>query len=385
MQIRDWWRSVSFSYVQLTVLPRLLLAGLASLPSVALAQVEQTVEQLPAFGDTKWNLFDVSWNAPMDTVSGITEWSRDINAVYGITTWISVFVFFAVSIPLIWTLVKFRRRQGDEVPPKQFHGNATLEVLWTALPVILLLFIAVPTWRILFKHADIPAGAMEVEVIGHQWWWEFRYPQNGNIVTANELHVPENTPIHFTLTSADVIHAFWVPQWGGKKDALPGHKNDLTITTPPLKNPNRKGGEMYQGQCVELCGSSHALMRFNAVVHTKSEFDSWIATANKPPVVETASQKAGEEVFAKCQACHTISGTTSEQIPGDKIGPNLSNFGNRKYLGAGTRMNTPENLAEWLRNPPAVKPGALMPNLGLTEEEIAQVSSYLRQATVKTY
>ena len=386
MQISDWWRSVfKDSQFKPAILTRSILAGLASISTAVFAQADQAQEQLPAFGNTKWNLFDVSWNAPMDTISGMTEWSKDINAVYSITTWLSALVFIAVSVPLIITLVKFRRKPGDETPPKQFHGSSTLEVLWTVIPVFLLLFIAVPTWRVLFKHAQVPPGAMEVEVIGHQWWWEFRYPQNGNVVTANELHVPENTAIHFTLTSNDVIHSFWVPRWGGKKDVLPGHKNDLVVTSPPLANPNKKGGEMYQGQCVELCGASHALMRFNAVVHTKAEFESWVKTANSPPVVETASQKAGEEVFARCQACHTIAGTPSEQIPGDKIGPNLSTFGNRKYLAAGTRMNTPENLAEWLRNPPSIKPGALMPNLGLTEEEIAQVSSYLRQATVKTY
>lgn len=386
MQISDWWRSVSKVFkLQSSAVTHSILAGLASMSTGVLAQAEQQQEQVPAFGDTKWNLFDISWNAPMNTVAGITEWSRDINDVYSMTTWISVLVFFAVSIPLIWVLIKFRQREGDNVPPKQFHGNSTLEVLWTAIPVVLLLFIAVPTWRVLFKHAKVPAGAMEVEVIGHQWWWEFRYPQNGNVITANELHVPENTPIHFVLSSNDVIHSFWIPKWGGKKDALPGHKNDIVITSPSLENPNKRGGEMYQGQCVELCGASHALMRFNAVVHSKAEFESWVKTANTPPTVETASQKAGEEVFARCQACHTIAGTPSEQIPGDKIGPNLSNFGNRKYLAAGTRMNTPENLAAWLRNPPSIKPGALMPNLGLTEEEIAQVSSYLRQATVKTY
>lgn len=383
MQIRDWWQSVfSCKWAETSVVAG-LVSALSAVSSVAWAQ-EQVVQE-PAFGDTKWKFFDVSWNAPMDTVSGLTEWSQDINRVYSITTWLEVFVFFAVSIPLIWALVKFRHRKGDDTPPKQFHGNATLEVLWTVIPVILLLFIAVPTWRVLFKHAHVPQDAMVVEVIGHQWWWEFRYPQNGKIVTANELHVPENTPIHLKMWSEDVIHAFWVPKWGGKKDVLPGHVNDMVITTPKVSDPSKRGGDMYQGQCVELCGASHALMRFNAVVHTKAEFDAWVQSVNTPPRVETASQKAGEAVFEKCVACHTITGTPSEQIPGNKIGPNLTNFGNRKYLGAGTRLNTPEHLAAWLRNPPAIKPGSLMPALGLTEEEIAHVSSYLRQSTVKTY
>jgi len=349
--------------------------------------------QLPAFDEGKYKFFDVNWDAPMNTIAGLTEWSRDINSVYGITTVLETFVFFAVAIPLIITLIKFKQKPGDNIPPKQFHGNATLEVLWTVIPVVLLLFIAVPTWRVLFKHAHKVEGAMEVEVIGHQWWWEFRYPQNGKIVTANELHLPENTPVHFTVWSADVIHSFWVPKFGGKidaipvtmKDGVPTRTNILNIVTPPLADPNKKGGEMYQGQCVELCGASHALMRFNVVVHSKAEFESWAKSANTPPVVETTLAKDGEQVFARCQACHTIAGTPSEQIPGDKIGPNLTNFGNRKYLAAGTRLNTSENLAIWLRDPAALKPGSLMPNLGLTEQEIAQVSSYLRLSTTKQY
>jgi cytochrome c oxidase subunit II len=383
-----WWnfRSHSAGFIQNTKLLKnsLLLAGLLSGASVAFA--DATTQQQPAFGsDMKGQFFDVNWDAPMNTVSGITEWSRDINHVYGLTTIIEIFVFFAVSIPLCYTLYRFRRRPGDDTPPKQFHGNATLEIIWTTIPVFLLLFIAVPTWRVLFKHSTIPAEALKIEVIGHQWWWEFRYPDHGKIVTANELHVPENTPLHITLWSEDVIHSFWIPKWGGKKDALPGHRNEFVLTSPSVEQANRRGGEMYQGQCVELCGSSHALMRFNAVVHTKTEFDAWTKTAYTAPNIETASQKSGEEVFARCQACHTIAGTPSEQIPGNKIGPNLTNFGNRKYLAAGTRVNTPENLAAWLRDPGSIKPGSLMPSLGLTEEEIAHVSSYVRQATVKNY
>ncbi|MCX6125883.1 MAG: cytochrome c oxidase subunit II [Proteobacteria bacterium] len=366
-----------------TVLFCLLTAFM--LPTSLLAQEAEKTVQEPAFGETKWNLFDVSWSAPMDTVSGLTEMSRDINGVYSLVTWITVFVFFAVSIPLIYTLVRFRYRKGDETPPKQFHGNSTLEVLWTVIPVVLLIFIAVPTWRVLFKHAKVPADAITIEAIGHQWWWEFRYPSHGNVVTANELHVPENTHIKFVVSSEDVIHAFWIPKWGGKIDALPGHKNTLLLKSPPILDPSKRGGESYQGQCVELCGASHALMRFSAVVHSQGEFDSWVKTANTPPKVETASQVAGEEVFARCQACHTISGTPSEQIPGVKLGPNMSNFGNRKFLAAGLRANTPENFAAWVRNPGSIKPGALMPSLGLTEEEISHVSAYLRQSTVKAF
>ena len=351
--------------------------------------------QLPPFDELKYKFFDVNWDAPMNTISGLTNWGKDANHVYWITTVLCFLVFFAVAIPLIYTLIRFKDKPGDESPPAQFHGSTTLEIMWTVIPVVLLIFIAVPTWRGLFKYAHAEPNALEIEVIGHQWWWEFRYPQNGKVISAGELHVPENTPLHFKLWSNDVIHSFWVPKFGGKVDVMPTsfHKetgapsafNTLNISSPALVDPNKKGGERYQGQCVELCGASHALMRFNAVVHSKAEFEAWTQTVNTPPKVETRLAAEGEEVFARCQACHTIAGTPSEQIPGDKIGPNLSNFGSRKYMAGGIRLNTPENLAIWLRDPASLKPGALMPNLGLTEKEIAAVSSYLRLSTVKTY
>jgi len=329
---------------------------------------------------------DGGFNSPMTTISGLTEWSRDINHVYLITTVIVTGIFFAVAIPLIYTLYRFRAKEGDDTPPSQVHGNVVLEFLWTVIPVVLLIFIAVPTWKYIFKHEGTPVrkDAVKVHVIGHQWWWEFQYPDYG-IKTAFELHLPENTPVELTITSADVSHAFWIPKFGGKTSAINGNINRLAFTTPVAAQPEVTGGDYYQGQCAELCGSSHALMRHVGVVHTKEGFERWVKAHNAPPKVETASQREGEQNFAKCVACHVISGTPSADIPGDKIGPNLSNFGSRSHLAAGTRKNTDENLAIWLRNPAELKPGALMPNLGLTDQEIASLSAYLRQSTYKTY
>lgn len=329
----------------------------------------------------------VDFDTPMSTIAGLTDWAKDINYVYGITTWISVLIFFAVAIPVVIAIYKFRVKPGeedDDILPPQTHGNAILEFTWTIIPCILLVIIAVPTWKSIFKQAAEPKPeALLVEVIGHQWWWEFRYPSL-NLVTANELHLPENRQIFFQIKSADVIHSFWIPQFGGKVDALPGKAwNRMLYTTPTLAESDRVGGKYYQGQCVELCGLSHALMRFSAVLHTQEEFDSWAKTHDQAPKVETAQQQRGEQVFAQCVACHTISGTPSADIQMDKIGPDLSNFGSRAHLGAGTRRNTPENLALWLDNPPALKPGSLMPDLGLSPEDIAAVSAYLRQSTAK--
>jgi cytochrome c oxidase subunit 2 len=338
-----------------------------------------------SFDDMPYKI-DGGFNSPMTTISGLTEWSRDINHVYLITTVIVTGIFFAVAIPLIYTLYRFRAKEGDDTPPEQVHGNVVLEFLWTVVPVVLLIFIAVPTWKYIFKHEGTPvrADAVKVHVIGHQWWWEFQYPDYG-IKTAFELHLPESTPVELTITSADVSHAFWIPKFGGKTSAINGNTNRLAFTTPAATQPEVAGGDYYQGQCAELCGSSHALMRHVGVVHTKEGFERWVKAHNTPPKVETASQRDGEAAFAKCVACHVIEGTPSASIPGDKIGPNLSNFGSRSHVAAGIRKNTEENLAIWLRNPADLKPGALMPNLGLTDQEITSLSAYLRQSTYKTY
>ncbi len=360
------------------LLQRIGLAGFAGLSgAIALAQ--------KSFDEEPYKL-DGGFNSPMTTISGLTEWSRDINHVYLITTVVTIGIFFAVAIPLVYTLYRFRAKDGDDTPPKQLHGNVALEFLWTVIPVVLLIFIAVPTWKYIFKHEGRPvrADAVKVHVIGHQWWWEFQYPDFG-IKTAFELHLPENTPVELTVTSADVSHSFWIPKFGGKTSAINGNINRLAFTTPVAVQPEVPGGDYYQGQCAELCGSSHALMRHVGVVHTKEGFDRWVKSHNTPPKVETASQREGEQVFARCVACHVIEGTASASIPGDKIGPNLSNFGSRSHLAGGTRRNTDENLAAWIRNPAEIKPGSLMPALGLTEQEIKSVSAYLRQSTYKTY
>ena len=358
-----------------------------------------------AFGGTK--PFDdadytisATLSSPMNTIAGLTEWAKSINHVYGITSIILVLVFFAVSLPLIYAIYKFRVGDDEDLinkkPPKQVHGNVLLEFAWTIIPVVLLLFIAIPTWEGIFdRPTSPPEGALKVKVIGHQWWWEFQYPDLG-ITTANEVHLPEDTPIFFELTSADVIHSFWIPQFGGKKDVLPGDDaiNNMFFTTPKLANPEKRGGEYYQGQCVELCGLSHALMRFEAVLHSKDEFDSWAKVHNQAPVIASDLEKKGELLFAQCQVCHTISGTPSEELekqmlamdpPAPKQGPNLTSFGDRRTLGAGTRKNTYENFAQWVRDPQSIKPGATMTAFNMSEDDMQAIAAYLRFSTAKNY
>lgn len=352
---------------------------------------------LKHFDDLDYTASPTVRHAPMDTLAALTDFGEQINHVYGITTIILVFVFFAVSIPLVYTIFKFKAPKEDMTdvpPPKQIHGNVALEFAWTLIPIILLLFIAVPTWEAIFKQpTKAPPGAMVIDVIGHQWWWEFYYPDL-DIRTASELHIPAETPIFLNIWSDDVIHSFWIPKFGGKIDALPGKKNTLFFTSPKVMDQSVIGGEHYQGQCVELCGLSHALMRFEAVVHPKDQFDRWAKSHNNPPVVATELQKKGESIFMQCQSCHSIAGTPSGDIekqmlamdpPQKKLGPNLGNFGNRTTLGSGTRFNTAENLHDWIKRPEHIKPGSKMIGLGLSDDDIKAVAAYIRQSTAKVY
>ncbi|MCY4381231.1 MAG: cytochrome c oxidase subunit II [Proteobacteria bacterium] len=340
------------------------------------------------FDDAPLSLSPELSKSPMYTLVGITDWGKEILHVYGITTIIALIVFLCVSIPILYVLFRFRATGEEQELPKQVKGNYILEIIWTVIPLILLSLIAVPTWQSIFRQdkavkANLQdKNALRIEVVGYQWWWKFVYTDFG-VITANELILPENTPVVFSITSADVIHSFYIPRFGGKLDAIPGKVNKLTYVTPALKSNSGPEGDYYMGQCMELCGLSHALMRFQAVIRSQEAFQDFIKSHNQPPVVTTASEKRGEEVFNLCIACHTIAGTPSANLPSEKIGPDLSNFGDRKTLAAVTRKNNMANLKAWLKNPLRFKPGSLMPDLQLTDQQIDDVSAYIQFSTAK--
>jgi cytochrome c oxidase subunit II len=361
----------------------------AGLGSLALGLMSKSAFAEKAFDDypAEYSL-DLS-KAPMYTISGITDWGASIMKVYGITTWILVFVFLAVAVPCIYALFKFRATGNETELPKQVTGNHVLELLWTIIPVGLLLFIAVPTWEVIFQQdrdqraAAVAENVLKIDAVGHQWWWEFKYTQLG-VTTANELVLPADTPVLFTIKSNDVIHSFYIPRFGGKIDAIPGKENYLSYTTPKLVNKENAHGDIYQGHCLELCGLSHALMRFEVIVKSKEGFDAFIASHNTPPVVMTEREKRGEELFAQCMACHTIEGTPSAGIKVAKIGPNLSNFGSRRFLGAQTRKNNMVNLRAWIKNSGKIKPGSrMLPFEHLSDQELDDVAAYVQYSTAK--
>jgi len=307
-----------------------------------------------------------AWDAPMSTVVPRSDYARDILHVYGIVTWVAIGIALVVGVALAWIIVRFRDRPGVSRVPAQTRGHTLLEISWTIAPALVLLAIAIPTIQVIFRtQAAPPRDALEITVYGHQWWWEFRYPAL-QVVTANELHVPAGRPVALTLQGPDVIHSFWVPRLGGKRDVIPGRLNRLTFTA---ETP----GE-YRGQCAEFCGVSHANMGMRVIVDAPDAFARWVA-AQKTELAEPAGLAAeGKAIFAgrACVGCHTIRGVSS-----GALGPDLTTFGSRHTLAAGLLPISVDNVAAWLKNPPALKPDAKMPALGLTDEQARAVATYL--------
>ncbi len=216
---------------------------------------------------------------PNSVFTRYTEFNRDIASLFNILIILGTIVFVFVEVILLYALLRFRRRRGSTVEPKQVHGNTTLEILWTIIPAVVLVFIAVPTVRTIFRtQALARPGALEVTVVGHQWWWEFRYPQFttanargglDTLVTANELYLPLGRTVNFSLRSPNVAHSFWIPQLGGKRDLIPNHTNYLWFT------PDSTDARAWNGFCAEYCGASHANMRFRAFTVSQQDFEGW--------------------------------------------------------------------------------------------------------------
>lgn len=283
---------------------------------------------------------------PQTTVYPTTEATRQIQSVYSQVTWWVLGIFVVVEALLVFAVLRFRRRPGEEGVPEQVHGHTALEIGWTLVPLLIVIAIAFPSLRVLWTLAE-PAGddALQVNVVGKRWWFEFEYPEYG-IVTANELHLPTGRAANLALTSDNVIHSFWVPRLSGKRDLVPGRTQNLSFT------PEEAG--WYEGQCAELCGASHALMQFRVKVDTPMEFDEWVAAQKMPAAVDMANP--GVQGFAQnaCFTCHAIDGSPWTF---GRVGPNLTHVASRTTLAGAVLENTPENMRSWIRNAGSVKPG----------------------------
>ncbi len=286
---------------------------------------------------------------------------------------ISSGIFLVVGGLLAIALYRFRARNTDPVgEPPQIYGSTQIELAWTVIPLLIVVILFLTTARIIFAIQDAPKPrtALDVTVIGHQFWWEFQYPKYG-IVTANELHIPVSTDsapeaTFLKLTSADVNHSFWIPRLGGKTDLIANHVNSMWM------DPQTPG--LYLGQCAQFCGTQHALMLLRVYVDTPEQFATWIKNQQQPARQDPAVT-AGRRVFETqaCMNCHTISGTAAT----GRFGPDLTHLMNRETLASGAMDNTPANLRRWIQSPDTFKRGALMPAMQLSDKQLDEVTAYL--------
>jgi cytochrome c oxidase subunit 2 len=342
--------------------------------------------------------------------STISTPAGEVNQLALFVLSITGFIFVGVSALLIYALIRYRARTADETEPPQVFGSVQIELAWTIIPILVIVVLFLGTARVLFSVQDAPkpAAALDVTVVGHQFWWEFRYPKY-NIVTANELHVPLSSvaapkPTYMKLTSADVIHSFWVPQLAGKTDLLPNRVNEMWI------DPQVPG--VYVGQCAQFCGTQHAKMLLRVYVDTPDQFQTWIAQQQKmqaelgvtggyalsdagngtngssdtPPArieairdsrssPRTMTSHDGQLIFEQqaCINCHTVAGT----VANGRYGPDLTHLMSRSTIAAGAVANTPANLKAWIDDPNQFKPGSLMPAMHLTDKQDEQITAYL--------
>ena len=353
---------------------------------------------------------------PNTTLVPHSDLGREIDFLWDRLLLLGTIVFILVEGVLIYIVFRYRRRE-NQGPPPQTHGSTMLEITWTLIPAVILVFIAVPTVRTIFiTQAQAAPGSLNIEVTGHQWWWEFRYPEYG-VTTANEIYIPAGRTVNFRLRSADVIHSFWTPQLGGKRDVVTNRTNYLWYTPDSSTASN-----VWNGFCVEYCGASHANMRFRVFTVTPQQFSSWVAGQQLPaqygavgparptggpvpaPLASsgvtgaasagyifpreqipdyavphapipaglnftpglTGNAARGLRVFsgAACIGCHSIAGNPNAM---GITGPNLTHIGSRSTIAAGRFPNAAAYLALWIKNARKMKPDVLMPTLGMDE------------------
>jgi cytochrome c oxidase subunit 2 len=291
--------------------------------------------------------------------------------------WITAGIFLVVGGLMVYALIRYRYRPTDsDREPAQIYGSNQIELSWTVIPILIVVMLFLSTARIILATERIPkpAEALDVTVIGHQFWWEFRYPKLG-VVTANELHIPVSdpakpTPTYLEMSSADVSHSFWIPRLAGKMDVIPNRTNVMWV------DPSDPG--LYLGQCAQYCGTQHAKMLLRVYAQSPEDFAAWVRQQQKPASQDFSGNPTaveGQAVFLHnaCINCHTVAGT----VASGRFGPDLTHLASRDTLASGPIPNTPENLKKWINDPNAMKPGALMPSMHLNDHDLTVLTAYL--------
>ena len=315
-------------------------------------------------------------NADVSQTTIFAPVSTPANSIFGLSLFVlavTAVIFTIVFSLLVYSIVKFRRKRDDDGrEPAQVYGSNQVEIAWTVIPILTVITLFMATARVIadIQNPSRPANAIQVVAVGHQFWWEFRYP-GLNVVTANELHVPVSdsghpTPTFITLASADTDHSFWVPRLAGKTDLIPNRVNSTWI------DPHEIG--LYLGQCAQYCGTQHAKMLLRVYVQSRGDFDRWVQEQSQPAHITDAVAQ-GQKIFetTACINCHTVAGTVAD----GRFGPDLTHLMSRNTIASGAVENTPENLRLWIQNPAALKPGCKMPAMELSDQEISAVTTYL--------
>jgi cytochrome c oxidase subunit 2 len=315
-------------------------------------------------------------SSPLSSTSIFAPASTPANKIFGLSIFVlsvSAVIFAVVFTLLVYSIVKFRGKPADTSrEPAQVYGSTQIELAWTVIPVLIVAVLFLATARVIhaIQDAPKPEAALDVTVIGHQYWWEYRYPKLG-IVTANELHIPmsdpgDPTPTFLKLLSADTNHSFWVPELSGKTDLIPNRVNQMWM------DPHWPG--IYLGQCAQYCGTQHAKMLLRVSVDKPADFAAWVH-AQQQAAVQDEKVIAGKHVFeaTACINCHTVNGTVAD----GRFGPDLTHLMSRSTIASGAAENTHANLRAWVQNPDTIKPGSLMPAMKLSAVDLDALTAYL--------
>jgi cytochrome c oxidase subunit II len=317
---------------------------------------------------TFFGLDAIAFAEPASPTSIFSPLSTPAQSIFDLSIFVLMVtgaIFLVVFSLLAYAVVKFRKRGEESGEPAQVYGSSQVELAWTVIPILIVVILFLATARVVagIQNAARPVNALEVTVIGHQFWWEYRYPSL-NVVTANELHLPVGEPAYLTLLSADTDHSFWIPRLGGKTDLIPNHPNSMWM------DPRETG--VYLGQCAQYCGTQHAKMLLRVYVQTREDFDRWIHEQSQ---LVAAGASDGQRIFEglSCVKCHTVAGTSAK----GRFGPDLTHLMSRETIASGAVPNTPENLRRWIQDPSVIKPGSKMPAMGLSDPELDALTAYL--------
>lgn len=318
-------------------------------------------------------------DAPLTTFEPAGPFADRIDGLFWLVFWIATVIFVLVQGAILVAVFLFRDRDGAK-EAKQLHGSPKLEVIWTVVPALILAAIAVPTTSAVFDLTECGSDAIDIEIIGHQWWFEYHYP-DADVTTANVMVIPAGQEVCAHMTSDDVLHNFWIPALNGKRYLVPGQTTELRLQADAP-------GE-YWGHCAEFCGLSHSLMRARVVAMEQGEYESWLRAQQEPATLPTEGtpEYDGYQVFLNkaCTQCHTVrfdDESASNIVPAEAFnGPDLTHFASRSTFAGAVLPEEGESfdgaLKRWLADPPNVKPGSFMPNLALTEQEIDDLIVWL--------